>query len=237
MKYILGNFVLNNATIQVQHRPVRLGNSLLHMMVITHNVTGKIRAATQSELHQQIGAFEAAFRQSYVDQVGLFFDSGAPTHHVIQTRATLDGIKLIDGPSYPQGTGAEYSVFRTVSFSLQAEIKNTSLNMINFQESLTITGGTRPSAWLIPADEQIWPIRQRLPRVPYVITQSGSAETYSIAFSFPDFLGEEPDEISKTNSGPEYSGGKLATRRWQWSYRWSTIQNPTGIYPTDRRGF
>lgn len=98
MKYIFGNFVLNNATIQVQHRIVRLGNSLLHMMVNTHNVAGKMRAATQSELHQQIGAFGAAFSQTYVDLVGLYFGSGAPTQHVIQTRATLDGIKLIDGP-------------------------------------------------------------------------------------------------------------------------------------------
>lgn len=235
MKYTIGNYTLSNATLQVQHRPVRLSNSLLQLMVITHNVSGKIRAATQAELHQQIGNFEAAFSQSNIAHAGLFFDNGTPTHHLIRTSATLDGIKLIDGPNYPVGIGAEYAAFRTIQFSLQAEVRNTALNLLNFQESLSISGGTRPSAWLIPADENSSPIQQRLPRVPYVITQSGSAESYSQAFIFPNPLGEEPDEATKTNSGPEYSAGRMATYKWQWSYRWSTIQNPAGLYPTDRR--
>lgn len=237
MKYILGSYVLENVALQVTHRPIRLSGSLLQMMVITHAVTGKLRADTVSELEAMIFELEAALAAGSYLAAGLYHENNNPTAHVMRTAATLDGIKLIDGPNYPVGQGAEYSVFRTVQFSIQAEIKNQNIDLVQFTESISINGGTRPSAWLIPADERIWPIRQRLPRVPYVITQSGTAETYSLAFAFPDPLFGEPDEVTKTNTGAEFAAGRQATRKWAWSYRSTSIQNPSGIFPTDRRGF
>jgi len=222
--------------VQVKHTPNRVNNSLLRLMVITHTVTGKLRASSQSELHNMIGAFESVFTSSYPSEVGLFFENGSPTKHIIRTSATLDGIKVIDGPNYPNGQGAEYSLFRTVQFTLQAEVKDVNRDLVQFQETISVSGGTRPSAWLLPADGSL-PIRQRLVRVPFTITQSGSAETYSPTFAFPGAMGEEPDEISQVHVGAETNQGGMATHRWQWNYRWTTTTAPSAVtlQPTDRR--
>ncbi|MFG0240090.1 MAG: hypothetical protein ACF8CY_03405 [Gimesia chilikensis] len=240
MKYILGNYELEHAKLIISQDPVRIGGSLLRLMVIRHSVTGKLRADTQAQLEQKIAAFENVFSSSYVAQVGLYKDDGSPSEHIINNAATLDGIKLIAGPSYPVGDGAEYSLFRTVSFTLQAEVKDPNRDLIQFQETISVSGGSRPSAWLLPADGTVTEQdRQRLVRTPYVVTQSGSAETYSNVFSFPGALGGiELDEQSQVHAGAEFNQGKLATHRWQWNYRWTAAEVPSAaiLQPTDRRG-
>nr|ADY57863.1 hypothetical protein Plabr_0234 [Rubinisphaera brasiliensis DSM 5305] len=217
--------------------PVRVGGSLLQLMVVTHSVTGKLRADTQAALDTKIATFNSVFNSSNISAVGLYFDNGTPTQHVIQTSATLDGIKLVNGPNYPSGSGAEYSVFRTVQFTLQAEVKSANRDLVQFQETISVSGGTRPSTWLLPADGSL-PIRQRLVRIPYTITQAGSAETYRSTFAWPDPLGEEPDTISQTAAGAEYNRGGQATYRWSWDYQWTTLTTPAAtLRPNDRRGY
>jgi hypothetical protein len=237
MKYLVGGYVLDNMQFSMAQQPVRLSNSLLQMTVITHQVIGKLRAATQAQLDTKIRGLENALRSGSYAAAGLYFDNNQPTAHILTTSNTLDGIKLTSGPNYPNGSGAEYSVYRTVQFSLQAEVLAQNRNLLQFRETITVNGGTRPSVWLIPAEERFKPIRQRLPRIPYSVTQTGTAETYSAAFAYPVPLGDEPDEQSTTQSGPEFSAGRQATRQWSWTYRWTTIQNPSGVFPTDRRGF
>jgi hypothetical protein len=235
MKYLIGSYEFENATVAVQRTPVRVAGSLLRLNILTHNITGRLRADTTSALDAMLNNFEGVFNANGVSQVGLFFDDGSPTQHVIQNAATADGIKLIAGPNYPEGRGAEYALYRTVQFTLQAEVRNLSVDLVTFQETISISGGTRPSTWLLPADGNP-PIRQRLVRVPYVVTQQGNAETYSPVFAWPNPLGEEPDEIQQTNVGPQFSEGGLAVNRWQWSYRWTTLQSGGGaLRPTDRR--
>lgn len=236
MYYLVGSYRLENATLTVEQTPVRVGGSLVSMTIITHHVTGKIRAANQQALHAQIGNLLSALAAGSVFQAGLYNDNGQATHHVMQSAATLDGIKLTQGPDFPEGSGAEYSVFRTVQFTLQAEIINPAISgLLSFSEAITTSGGTRPSIWHIPADERISAIRQRLPRVPYAIMQSGTAETRTNSFAWPPALGGiEADDIQRTVIGPECSMGKLATYRWQWTYTGTSLSSPA-LNPQDRR--
>ena len=232
MKYYLGNYVLDNVEVTFTEQPVRIANSLVRLTVLTHNVKCKLRSDTQTGLDTLIAEAMAALRGPGGD-VGLYLEDGTPTQHVIIAADTLDGIKLTSGPNFPQGAGAEYSLFRTMDFTLVAEIKNPNLNLIQFQETFSGSGGTRPTSWLLPADGSD-PISQRLVRTPAFITQSGSAETYLPGFIVPLALNGDPDEKSLTITGPEAAAGKAGTWKYKWSYRMSTAKL-TAVPTPDRR--
>ncbi len=94
---------------------------------------------------------------------------------------------------------------------------------MQFQETVSVSGGTRPTAWLLPADGGK-PIGQRLVKTPYFITQSGTAETYANSFIFPFPLISDPDETQQSVAAPESAAGKAGTWKYQWNYRMSTAQ-------------
>ncbi len=220
MKYILGNYEFNEVQATFSQQPVRISGSLVRLTVLTHNVKCKLRADTQSALDAMIADAIAALSGPGGDS-GLYLDDGTPTQHVILNANTLDGIKLISGPNFTQGAGAEYSLFRTLEFTLEAKIKNNDLNLVQFQESVSVVGGTRPTAWLLPADGS-QPIGQRLVKTPYIVTQSGSAESYENSFIFPFPLISDPDDMQQAVSAPESAAGGLGTWKYQWNYKMST---------------
>jgi hypothetical protein len=103
-------------------------------------VRGFLQAPDPVTLTLAMEAMKVAYSFQGQD-LALRFDDGSLTTHYIQTAATIGGVRVVDGPSFPQGHGAEYSTFRSYEITLEAEVPNTQVNLMAYFESLTFEGG------------------------------------------------------------------------------------------------
>ncbi len=108
MIYKLGNYTFNEVQATFSQQPVRIAGSLVRLTVLMNKVKCKLRADSQAALDAMIAGAKAAITGGEGD-AGLYLDDGTPTQHIILNANTLDGIKLVSGPNFMQGAGAEYS--------------------------------------------------------------------------------------------------------------------------------
>src|SRR4029077_8154957 len=92
-----------------------------------------------------IAALRSAYNVNGLD-LGLYLDDGVtPTDHVLASSTTLGGTR-VTALEFPNGSGAEYSTFRSYSITVEADTPDTSQNLLDFSETLSFagTGGARP---------------------------------------------------------------------------------------------
>ena len=156
-------------------------------------------AALTADLTTKIQALEAAYKQVGVDLI-LTDENGTLTAHVIRNSETLGGIRVIEPPHYPYGSGAEYANYRRFRVGLEADILPTGGNQpiyLMFQETLTLSGGGPEYAWTAPIigmpQRQI--VRQQ---ITYRAVQSGFAVGFRQRPTpplplWPNALAQSPD--------------------------------------------
>ena len=124
-------------------------------------------------LSPRIAAMQQAYQQQGVD-LGLYFDDGTPSAHFLQSARSAGGTRVTKPPYFPVGLGAEYSTFRNFALSVEADFLDTSLGLISWTESLTLTGGGPQFGYLLclngPPQKQL--LRQQ---TTYKATQQGEA--------------------------------------------------------------
>lgn len=105
-------------------------------------IEGFLQAADVPSLTTAINQLVNGYTtQGFTQGVGLFNDDGSPTSHVILPGQTLAGIKVIEGPSFEDWHGAEYTSYRRYRLRLEAEIRDHTVRLLAFTESLTLEGG------------------------------------------------------------------------------------------------
>ena len=138
------------------------------------DVSGFLQAPSPSELTSKIEALRNAYSVNGRN-LSLIFDNGTATAHSIKTALTSGGTRVVSGPNFPIGDGAEYSTFRSYSIALEAILKfSNGESLISWQQTLTLIGGG-------PRFVHLQTLRG-LPRkqftaqsTPYRATQTGSA--------------------------------------------------------------
>lgn len=198
------------------------------------DVSGQLIVATEGDLKAAIEALETAYAADNQD-IGLYDSStGLATAHLMRNRDTFSGIKVIAPPSYPIGTGAELSVYRSYSLAVEGEFlvaPNAANNVQQFSEQLEFvgTGGAR-HVWLTPLEGD--PERQEVSqRSTFRVVQSGSATglmTYPAPPGpfWPEF--EKQDERRIARIGPArsfQSSSVLGHHQFttQWTYNFEAI--------------
>lgn len=115
--------------------------------VVSHvhrfRIEGFLQAASQAALTTALNALKAAYEIQGQDAALLLDDGLTPTHHVLTNSATLGGVRVVEGPSFPEGRGAEYGGFRHYRLTLEAEVPVSGYAglLIFFEESVSFQGG------------------------------------------------------------------------------------------------
>lgn len=188
-------------------------------------------SALQADLTPKIQALEAAYKQAGVDLL-LLGENGSPTAHVIRNSETIGGIRVIEPPHYPYGSGAEYVNYRRFRVGLEADliVGGDAPIYLTFQETLATSGGGPGYVWTSPikgfSKRQI--VRESLT---YRAVQSGFAvgfRTYPAAPPplFPGALVQSPD-IAVTS--PQRRGGDFTSFGIQWQYVYESNQPLFGV--------
>lgn len=150
----------------------------------TWQIQGFLQAATTAALTAAIQALEIAYSYDGL-AIGLFFDDGTASAHGVIVANTIGGSRVVSGPEYGQGAGAEYSTFRSYSIVVEFDIPDLRYNVVAYSESLSFEGGGPMDLHLQPLVG--FPQKQRVAEAtPYRVTQEGSAIGLA-AYPVPNF--------------------------------------------------
>lgn len=110
-------------------------------------------AANQAEMTTAINALKAAYATNGKD-IGFYDDSGNLTAHSIKSSATERGVQVVQQPSFPEGRGAEYSVFRSYTLAVEAQFSYTGGgggSVLSWSEAVSYRGTGGPTwGFLVP---------------------------------------------------------------------------------------
>lgn len=117
------------------------------LRVITVSLTGKILGSSATELANRSRLLQNAFWQVGRD-LTLTDDSGVVIES-LRSGNSLSGVTCIEGPSFPEGEGAEFVTYRTFTATFQAKYQaqaNQAL-VYNWTQSVTQSGGGPLIVW------------------------------------------------------------------------------------------
>jgi hypothetical protein len=147
LKY--GNYAhaLGEATIVIGVQPLFNEQGTRYAERERWEISGFLQASTTTALTAAINAMKAAYALPN-QELGLYLGDGHTlSSHYIRPSDTLAGIRVISGPNFPQGRGAEYSTFRSYQIVLEADrpvdesAHDPDATLLAWEETLTFTGG------------------------------------------------------------------------------------------------
>ena len=201
------------------------------------NVQGWLTAATAADLTTAIAALHAAFSQDFKD-LKLANDAVTPnvdTAHVLLNAGSLNGVRVTQAPTFPEGKGAEYATMRSFSLQVEADYEDAGApELLAFVETLSITGTGGPRFIVqVPLNGAIVP-QQVADQTPVMVTQSGSALGLHTWPTVPGPLlgdGEHVDRRKVERKGPRRTAtGAYRDFEVSWSYEFEGAQ-PTTANP------
>ncbi|MFN0051081.1 MAG: hypothetical protein ACKV0T_02760 [Planctomycetales bacterium] len=134
----------NECALVISQRAVYSARGERQLVRETWRVTGIKQAATQTALTAALAELRSAYNVNGRD-LGLFLDDGVtPTDHVLNSSLALGGVRVLE-LEFPEGTGAEYSTFRTYRLTVEADFPDRGSGLLEFDEALSFegTGGPR----------------------------------------------------------------------------------------------
>lgn len=193
----------------------------VYKRVETWSIEGRKVGSSASDLTTKLTAMEAAYAFNSRD-VLLIDENGGQTVHRIASAATLGGVQVVQPPSYPDGSGAQYATFRDYTIVLRAEFLITTgviAGVVEYQESVSLSGGG-PVRVVLELDEGD-PVEQIVrDRTAYQATQSGSLRSLIANPTppkplWPDKLQGNPRIVRGT---PDETNGVAVVFPLSWSY-------------------
>lgn len=229
LKYGSYSFDDNEAAIVISKRSNFSDRGRLEYTRETWTVSGVKHADTQAALTTALAAMRAALQNGY--DLALYLGDGTTlTDHYMLNSAARGGVRvtLLD---FPKGDGAEYSTFRTYSIQFEADYYNTSEQLVQFDEEITIEGTGGPRKFFIevlegPPVEQI-----AVQRTTYRATQSGSVTGFGAFVQPPAPLwpyAERGEQRKITRSGPKVAAGNRLDYVTKWSYSFESASPLVG---------
>jgi len=199
-------------------------------------IDGTLQAASVAALTTAILALEAAYATDGNNVVLLDSDGVTETAHKITSANTTSGVRVVERPHYPVGTGGEYTTYRNYKIVLEAETQvaasgGQSNALVRYQETITFTGGGPKFGFMqtLQGRPQIQTLAEA---TPFRAVQSGSAIGKSSYPSpntpvWPDAEQEEQRNISRKS--PERSGQYFVNYEISWQYYFSSTSGFSGL--------
>jgi hypothetical protein len=137
------------------------------------HITGFLVAASQAALTTALADLKAAYNRQ-AQNLSLHLDDGTLTNHFLNSAQCIGGTRVTEGPTFPEGQGAEYSTFRSYSIVVQGEVADPRVRLLTWSESLAFSGGGPMYVHLQPITGL--PVKQQVAdATTYRVTQSGEA--------------------------------------------------------------
>ena len=184
-----------------------------------YTIDGVMHGSSASDFNAKLRALESAYSYDGKD-FGLIDEAIGATAHFV--RASEAEVRVVEGPSYPEGGGGEYATGRTYQIVIEAKTGRTIQGSYDFQESVTISGGGPRIVWLEtlngPPQQQMTALRTVC-----TITQEGQATSGTTwpppsPPLFPGALVEMPT-ISRSSPQRLDTGRSTSfTTRWQYQF-------------------
>lgn len=192
----------------------------------TWDIQGEIFADSQAALTTTINALKTAYAGDIGD-IGLYLDDGVTrTSHYISADDTTSGVLVLDGPSFPEGRGANYSTFRTYTITVEAEFEadgsGGNSGLMAWEETLDVQGTGGPEFVLVEVVNGRWPRQAVSTHSAVIARQSGMAvgrDRYPTVPP-PIFGGHEhPSQRRVTRSRPRREGSEtIRDYEISWEY-------------------
>lgn len=203
-------------------------------------IEGEIIAATQALIDARVREIENALAVEGGTAV-LLLDSGAESAYKLDGGSSVSGVKIIDGPNFPQEEAkAHYATGQPFNMTFEAEYLISDFDpLVSFSESITKIGNAGPRV--------VWPELDNGQSIPQIVSthtnvtiiQAGSAvgvSGYPFAYApppiFPQNL-DNPDETTTVES-PQLTGLGFQNFTLNWVYRMTLNANPGIVIPTAR---
>ena len=224
MKYQHGGYPFPEGSVGVlSDSKIRIRSPRNHayLMRRTMVLEGELKGTSQADIRGKLNSMASAFLVDGSDS-GLLHDDGSASVHYLAGVGSLSGVRILQAPSFSRNDPAEYTTYRSFTFTVQADYPILFADTIfDWSETVSYRGNCGPRKQQIELDtgspdEQI--VSQQT--VQYII-QSGRA-VGTIGYPdppdplYPDLL-QDPDEGKGfDNPIPQGSGFTLYPRRWQY---------------------
>ena len=231
MRLIYGFYqhAIAETTIQIDRAVLYNEGGQQYAFEETWKISGFLQAPDQPSITAQIAALQKAY-SIQGQNLGFFQDNGQPTAHGVLSKDTLGGVRIVDGPTFDQGQGGEYSTYRYYSITAKFIVPDPRVALLAFQERLSFEGtGGEKVGWLQTLQGP--PQRQRLAEVTTVkAVQEGSQVGWlSAAPPMPPLfpLSEHVDRRRINFTSPKRYG-PLGRPQWaeyatEWHYEFEDL--------------
>ena len=189
------------------------------------DVQAQVFGDDQAALKVAINDVVTAFSIQGGDLLLYHNDGTTLSSHTLVNAATLSGVRVVSGPSFPQGQGAEYATYRTFNVALEAEFPATLFDgLIEFEETLAFEGGGPLFTHLQPVNGP--PQKQLLAEfTPFRAMQDGHAVGY-LSWplpSLPIWPGALVRAGSPRRTSPRKRPGGFTHFPVQWRYEFESV--------------
>ena len=227
----------NECTVSIRRDAVKSECEVVYQIRERWEIAGRLQvidqgaaAANQAALTAKINVLKAAYAVHNRD-IGFYDDAGKITSHSILSAVTLGGVKVMQPPSFPEGSGAEYTTFRNYSLAVEAIFPVGAMGtLLSWAEMVRMWGGGPEYGFLPcltgPPQKQL--LRQA---TTYKAMQVGMAVGRLIYPVPPGPLWSSDEHIhvrEKILEVPPDSSGQRIVR---WQYQFESI-GPMQGYPT-----
>lgn len=201
------------------------------------DISGEVQAASSAALTAVIQSLETAYGFNGRDATLYLSDGVTPSAHRLISADSVNGVQVVQPVQFPNGTGGEYSTYRSYQLALEAEFATdddtATSNLTSFQETISITGNGGPKHVIIEC-LNARPVRQiTLAATMIRAQQSGTASASTFYPTPPGPLWPQwllNDSVTITKVGPIGTQSNFTTN---WSYSFESSSPLTGA-PTRR---
>lgn len=193
----------------------------------TVTISGTLRGENPGELTAAYAALYAAYSRNGQD-LSLHEEDGTLTAVRLQSNAMLGGTRVTQFPSLPDLSGAAYVTWLPYTIAVEGFEADPESSLLNFRESLTITGNGGPRRVVIETANGAPVVQITRQRTKVTAVQSGTATGYRTIPPIPPPLFpsyEDQDQRTIADNTATSVRGKPDERSVSWSYRF-TSPNP-----------
>lgn len=226
MRLRFGNYWhgVGEVSVSIARQTIESAMGVPYEIAHTWGVQGRLVGDSTAEIVSQILALERAYATGFKD-AALVDNNGLVCHALLNAGSTT-GVRVVQPPSYPTGTGAELVTYRDYTLTLTATYPVVGRPLYRaFAESVRLWGG-------LPNRKMVDVLNG--PAVPYVsgkrtayyASQSGSAVGY---YGWPPIPGplfgslllDGPNHPVSFDT-PQFREGRATDWPVSWSYQFSS---------------
>lgn len=151
LRYGAFNHDIGEAAVTITRQKLVNAHGLDHAERVTWDIQGILHSNPvdgQGGLTAKIGTLRSAYLDDGFD-LFLLTDEGIPTAHALISASSLSGTRIIQGPSFPVGSGVEYATRRTYRIVVEADFPSNHI-LLEWTETISWTGSLGPEWVYLP---------------------------------------------------------------------------------------